>query len=146
MHIQPTVLPSSIASLYLWVSPIILKQLESTKSIGDKGEALACEFLNERGYKLIEKNWKYFRFEVDLIMQKSNEIVFVEVKTRYSDLYGEPWEAVNRAKRQKICTSADAYLRSHQCPLEPRFDIVSIIKKGEKVSIQHIENAFRPEA
>jgi putative endonuclease len=79
-------------------------------------------------------------------MQKENELVFVEVKTRFSDTYGEPWEAVNRSKRQKICTSADAYIRDRSSDLEPRFDIVSIIKNGESVRIQHIESAFRPEA
>jgi putative endonuclease len=119
---------------------------DSTKSIGDKGEELACTFLLERGYQLIEKNWRYFRYEIDLIVQKNNSLVFVEVKTRYSDTYGEPWEAVNRAKRQKICSSADAFIRERQLDLEPRFDIISIIKNNAHVRIQHIEDAFRPEA
>lgn len=126
--------------------PMAQSTPESTKSIGDKGESLACDYLSKRGYSLIEKNWKYFRFEIDLIMEKEGEIVFVEVKTRFSDTYGEPWEAVNRGKRQRICTSADAYLRDKKCTLEPRFDIISIIKNGERVQIQHIESAFRPEA
>jgi putative endonuclease len=118
----------------------------TTKEIGDKGESMACSYLQERGYTLLEKNWRYFKFEIDLIMQQGQEIVFIEVKTRYSDAYGEPWEAVKKGKRQRICISADAYLRRKSTELEPRFDIVSIIKMGERVKIQHIENAFRPEA
>ena len=100
----------------------------------------------ERGYHLIEKNWRYFRYEIDLIVQKDQHLIFVEVKTRYSDNYGEPWEAVNRAKRQKICASADAFIRERQYDWEPRFDIISIIKNNSHVRIQHIEEAFRPEA
>ena len=119
---------------------------DSTKSIGDKGEELACTYLLERGYHLIEKNWRYFRYEIDLIVQKDQHLIFVEVKTRYSDNYGEPWEAVNRAKRQKICASADAFIRERQYDWEPRFDIISIIKNNSHVRIQHIEEAFRPEA
>lgn len=118
---------------------------DSTKGIGDKGEELAAKYLLERGYILIEKNWRYFRYEIDLIVQKDQHIIFVEVKTRYSANYGEPWEAVNRAKRQKICASADAYIRERQLDWEPRFDIISIIKNNAHVQIQHIEDAFRPE-
>ncbi|MEN9640060.1 MAG: hypothetical protein RLZZ262_1929 [Bacteroidota bacterium] len=118
---------------------------DSTKGIGDKGEELAAKYLLERGYILIEKNWRYFRYEIDLIVQKDRHVIFVEVKTRYSANYGEPWEAVNRAKRQKICASADAYIRERQLDREPRFDIISIIKNNAHVQIQHIEDAFRPE-
>ena len=119
---------------------------ETTKQKGDKGEELAAEYLTERGYLIIGKQWRHERYELDLIAQNKTHIVFVEVKTRYSDSYGEPWEAVNKAKRQKICTSADAYIRQFNCEKEPRFDIISILKMDGKCHIQHIEEAFWPMA
>jgi putative endonuclease len=119
---------------------------EKNKEKGDEGEALAATFLEEAGYTIVERNWKYERFEVDLIAQLDNTIVFVEVKTRYSNTYGEPWEAVNKAKRKKICASADAYIQQYDIDHEPRFDIISIIKSDGSCSIVHLEDAFWPMA
>lgn len=117
---------------------------ESTKQIGDEGENIAADFLINKGYSIIERKWKYMRYEIDLIAEKDGSIVFVEVKTRYSNSYGEPWEAVNKAKRKKICASADAYIQQRDIELEPRFDIISIIKSNKEFQIEHIEEAFWP--
>lgn len=122
------------------------KGKESNKEKGDDGENLAANYLEKLGYTILERQWKYERFEIDLIAESGNTIVFVEVKTRYSNDYGEPWEAVNKAKRKKICASADAYIQQHEINHEPRFDIVSIIKDGSKCTIDHIEEAFWPTA
>lgn len=118
----------------------------NNKEKGDKGEAQAVAFLLGKGYTISQLKWKHGKYEVDIIAQQGNYLVFVEVKTRYSDTYLEPWEAVSLAKRKKICISANAYIQSCQTPLEPRFDIVSIIIKGSTQSILHIENAFVPMA
>ena len=80
----------------------------------------------------------------DIIAEKGNEIVFVEVKTRFSEDYGQPWEAVKSDKRRKICNSADQYIRMHQCDQEPRFDIISIVHSNHTTKITHLESAFRP--
>lgn len=119
---------------------------ETTKQKGDKGEAEAAEYLRGIGYEIKAIRWKYERYDLDLIAQNKTHIVFVEVKTRYSDVYGEPWEAVNKGKRKRICISADAYIQQFNVVLEPRFDIVSILKMGERSTIQHIEEAFWPTA
>lgn len=116
----------------------------SNKEKGDKGEALAARYLEEHGYKIIRSQWKYMRYELDIVAENATHVVFVEVKTRYSNYYGEPWEAVNKAKRQKVCLSADAYIRQFNCEKEPRFDIVSIIQHNGKTEILHIEDAFYP--
>jgi putative endonuclease len=118
----------------------------SNKEKGDKGEQKAMIFLMGKGYTISQLKWKHGKYEIDIIAQHGNNIVFVEVKTRYSDAYLEPWEAVSLAKRRKICISANAYIQACQTPLEPRFDIVSIIIKGNNESILHIENAFVPAA
>jgi putative endonuclease len=119
---------------------------ESNKKKGDDGEALAEKFLSERGYQIIARKWRSGRYEVDLIMQTEKNLVFIEVKTRYSNTFGEPWEAVNKGKRSRIMAGADAFLKSTDIDLEPRFDIVSIIKHNGKCAIEHIENAFYPMA
>lgn len=116
----------------------------STKEKGDKGEALAAKYLEEHGFTIIARNWKHARFELDLIAENKTHIVFVEVKTRYSNTYGEPWEAVNKAKRKKICLSADAYIKQFHCEKEPRFDIVSVLHQGKSTEILHIDEAFWP--
>lgn len=114
------------------------------KEKGDKGEELAAAYLLERGYVIIHKKWKHARFEVDLIAEKGDEIVFVEVKLRYSRVYGEPWEAVNKGKQKKIIVGADAYLKQTRSMKEPRFDIISIVEGNGKTEILHIEEAFYP--
>jgi putative endonuclease len=68
----------------------------------------------------------------------------VEVKTRFSKEYGEPWAAVNYSKQRKICKSADYYLRLFRIDAEPRFDIVSIVHAEGKTEITHLEQAFFP--
>jgi putative endonuclease len=121
-----------------------IPQKESSKKKGDKGEDLAAQYLTEKGYSIREKNWIHERYELDLIAETLTHLVIVEVKTRYSDVYGEPWEAVNKAKRKKICKSGDAYIRQFNIEKEPRFDIVSIIKMNGTCRITHIEDAFWP--
>ncbi len=117
---------------------------ESTKQKGDKGEEEAAEYLRGQGYNILEMRWKYERYDLDLVAESKTHVVFVEVKTRYSDAYGEPWEAVNKGKRKRICISADAYIQKNNIEKEPRFDIISILKMGERSTLQHIEEAFWP--
>lgn len=111
---------------------------------GLDGEELAAAYLSERGYMIMHMRWKSGKNEIDIIAQKEKHLVFVEVKTRYSSAYAEPWEAVNSVKRRKICTGANTFIKSSGTELEPRFDIISIIKSNGKCSILHIEDAFRP--
>lgn len=116
----------------------------SNKKKGDWGEKMAAAYLTEKGYEVIKKQWHYSRYEIDLIAQRQNTLVFVEVKTRFSKEYGEPWSAVNLAKQRKICRSADYYLRLFKIDAEPRFDIISIIHAEGKTEIMHLEQAFFP--
>jgi putative endonuclease len=118
----------------------------NNKKKGDKGEELASAYLEKNGYTIIERNWKFSRFELDLIAENATHLVFVEVKTRYSNVYGEPWEAVNKTKRNKICMSGDAYIRQKLSEKEPRFDIVSILQMNGGTQILHLEGAFWPMA
>jgi putative endonuclease len=120
------------------------KSLNRAKGIVGENEAEV--FLQSKGFKIIEKNWSMGKLEVDLIGTFGKYIVFVEVKKRHSKAFREPWEAVNRKKQRNIILAANIYLKKSQTSLEPRFDIVSIVQDGQKIEIEHIEQAFWPMA
>ncbi len=111
------------------------------KESGDYGEALALEFLTKKGYTLLEKNYRYKRAEIDLIMRQANTLVFVEVKARSSVSYGFPEEAVDEKKAALIIEAADHYIYEANWEKAIRFDIVSVILQPH-VAIRHFEDAF----
>ena len=116
-------------------------QISNRKS-GERGEDMALEFLKGKGYILAERNWRHGKCEIDLIMEENNTIVFVEVKLRSTDAFGWPEEAVKKAKQKNLIKAAEEYLFQRQANMEPRFDIISIVMRGEKPEIFHIVDAF----
>jgi putative endonuclease len=113
--------------------------------LGKKGESVAKEYLLKKGFVFLAMNWRFDRYEVDLIMRDKNQIVFVEVKTRSSESYGSPADAVRFDKRRNLIRAAHLYIVSENCSLEPRFDIVAVIeKKNASPNIVHFEEAFIP--
>jgi putative endonuclease len=109
---------------------------------GALGEQLAKEFLVSEGYKILEENWHFHHHEVDLIASKDDFIVFVEVKTRSNIRFGTPESFVDKGKQSRIIASANAYIKMKKITKEVRLDIVSVILKDDKKSVQHIPNAF----
>jgi len=112
--------------------------------IGKQGEELAVKFLQELGYTTMETNWQKHKFEIDIIAKHNKEIVFVEVKTRTTDFFGEPEEAVTTKKQKHLIEGADFYIQENEIDLEARFDVISIIMKTTP-QIKHIKYAFYPE-
>ena len=113
--------------------------------LGEKGEQLARAFLEAADYEILEENWTFGKSEIDLIAYKNAKIIFVEVKTRSSNSFGDPEDFVHIPKQQKMTLAADEYihLMSHQG--EVRFDIISILFNGERDHVlNHIEDAFWP--
>lgn len=109
----------------------------SNKEIGNFGEDVATNFLKEKGYKILEKNFSCKQGEIDIIAKDKKEIVFVEVKTRTNTNYGYPAEAVNVAKQKHIYNSAKYYIHINNLYNEfIRFDIIEIyfIKKNYKIN------------
>ena len=104
-----------------------MKSPESNQAIGAYGEALAERALIEAGYQIIGKNWRYKHCEIDFIAREGEMLVFVEVKARNSDRFGEPYEAVGHGKMRALSRAAQAYLREQRWKGESRFDIVSIV-------------------
>jgi putative endonuclease len=108
------------------------------KKLGKEGEKQARKFLKKNGYKIVKKNYVTPFGEVDIIVKKGDVVAFVEVKTRLSDIFGMPAEAVNKAKQHKYILAAKYFFSRYQIGATVRFDIVEVFK-GQ---INHIENAF----
>ncbi|MEW6468669.1 MAG: YraN family protein [Bacteroidota bacterium] len=113
---------------------------------GSKGEKLARKYLEEKGYLVLETNWRSRKLEIDLIARCGDKLVVAEVKTRSTAFFGEPEEFVTRSKRQNLVKAAHAYLEENGLDLEVRFDIISVIISNGPPSVQHIEDAFYPVA
>ena len=112
--------------------------------LGKKGEEMAQQFLSRKGYKIIATNWRYLKDEIDIIAHHDSFLVIVEVKTRRTNVFGEPEEAVSKKKQKFLVRAADAYVQQKNIEEEVRFDIVSVIVCGTHWQINHIEDAFYP--
>ena len=109
---------------------------------GNEGEQLAADFLVQKGFEIVERNYRYRHSEIDLIIKKSNWLIFVEVKTRSSFAYGYPEEFVDYKKVKKILEGADHYIYKTDWQGNVRYDIVSIMLNRYKPEIVHLEDAF----
>ena len=114
--------------------------------IGAEGEKLAALWLEEKGYSILEKNWRFGREEIDIIARKEEMLVVAEVKTRTGSFFGEPEEFVNVQKQRHLIKAANAYLEQNGLELEVQFDIIGVILTGKNHRINHIEDAFHPVA
>jgi putative endonuclease len=112
------------------------------KNLGREGEELATAFLRQKGYTIIEKNYKTRFGEIDIIAKDSDVFVFVEVKTRTDTTFGHPFEAVNLRKREKIRKVALFFMKKINKEVPARFDILSISMKDGMQQIAHIKDAF----
>ena len=110
---------------------------------GKIGEDIAVSYLEKIGYKILERNFECKQGEVDIIALDKEEIVFIEVKTRASALYGMPKEAVDKTKKKHIYWSAEYYVYTHNLENEPiRIDVIEVYKKKEKFFVNHIKQAI----
>ena len=109
---------------------------------GKAGEDLAAQFLIEKGYQILARNYRFKRSEIDLIAQKDNCLVFVEVKLRTTDAFGYPEEFVNEKKAAKIMEGADQYIYELKWKGNIRFDIVAIRQIKDQTELVQIEDAF----
>lgn len=109
--------------------------------LGKQGEKEAVKYLQKLGYAIIETNWQQHKFEIDIIAQDKNEIVFVEVKTRSTAYFGEPEEAVTLTKQKHLIEGADFYIQENEIDLEARFDVISVIINN-RTEVKHIKEAF----
>ena len=111
---------------------------------GKQGEEIAVKYLMDKGYEILERNWRNRHQEIDIIAKDGKELVIVEVKTRKSNNYGEPDLAVTKQKQRLLIDAANAYIYRYNLDIDTRFDIVSIYFMEGKPVINHIEDAFLP--
>ena len=113
--------------------------------LGFKGEEIARNFLEEKGYVILEQNWRYHHKEVDLVALHDDFLIIVEVKTRSSSQYGYPDEFIGIQKINFLADAACAYAdKLDNDDLEIRFDIISVTIKNKIPSIYHQVAAFHP--
>jgi putative endonuclease len=118
--------------------------MAESHNLGQKGEDLAADHLKKAGYRILSRNWKWGKNEIDIIAENKEYIVFVEVKARNDDFQMHPVTAVTRNKRKSIIWAADGYIQKYNIDKESRFDIITVIRSGEEFKIDHIEGAFYP--
>ena len=116
--------------------------MDNHNKLGIQGENTACNFLICNGYRIVRRNWRHGRIEIDIIAQKDEYIIFVEVKTRFSDRWGNTEDAVTNAKMKRIVEAADFYIRDNDIAMDARFDIIAAVWNGSGFEIDHIEDAF----
>lgn len=115
--------------------------------LGRSGEELAAALLKENGYKILFRNYKTKIGEIDIIAQDNDTISFIEVKTRHSDRFGLPQEAVSYPKQRQISKAAIVYLKDNNLlNKKARFDVVSVVISDGKPKMDLIKNAFELEA
>ena len=117
--------------------------MAESHNLGKKGEDVAADHLRKAGFKILFRNWKWGKHEIDLIAENKDRI-FVEVKTRSDDYQMHPVTAVTTEKQKSIIWAADGYLKKYNIDKESRFDVITIIRKDESYQIDHIESAFYP--
>jgi putative endonuclease len=110
-------------------------------STGFNGEDLAVEHLHQQGYRIVQRNLRMGKAEIDVIARKDGLLVFVEVKTRTNDSFGYPEEFVNRRKQRLILNAADTYIQKIGWQDDIRFDIIAITLSSPP-DLFHIEDAF----
>lgn len=113
------------------------------KLLGELGEQQAASYLQRKGYRILARKFRAKTGEIDIICGERDTVIFVEVKTRRSTIYGFPAEAVNLQKQRKIINTAWCYLTMNRMTSSPlRFDILEVLILKEEVRINHIKNAF----
>ena len=110
---------------------------------GKLAEDLAADFLEKKNYKILARNFRYQKAEVDIIAEFENKIIVVEVKARKTDAFLEPHEAVNKKKIRLIVLASNFFIEENNIEKETRFDIISVLpNESGKLEITHLENAF----
>jgi len=112
--------------------------------LGRRGEELARRHLLLQNMSILTSNYTFRKGEIDVIAMDGQELVFVEVKTRNSNYFGEPYQAVNRTKQRQIIKVANQFIQERKLNYDVRFDIISIVINNHQTKVQHIKNAFTP--
>jgi putative endonuclease len=114
------------------------------QSLGRWGEDRAAEYLQEKGYQILERNIRTEYGEIDLLARHGSTLIFVEVKARSSQAYGHPEESVSAIKQQHMAEAAESYLQAHpEFESDWRVDVIAVTRlPNQPPEILHVENAL----
>jgi putative endonuclease len=121
---------------------------KARKRLGDGGERLAASWLVARGYREVARNWRCAYGEIDVIVEREGELVFVEVKTRRGSSMGSPEEAITPTKRRRLVSAAQMYLIEHDAEQRPyRIDVIAVAlsPEGKLLAIRHYPASVGPD-
>jgi len=119
--------------------------MSKQQSIGTLGENAAVDYLERIGHKILSRNWRFSKAEIDIISMEDNILVFTEVKARSYTFFGAPEESISSYKENLIIDAAHQYMQEIQHDWEIRFDIISIVFDQKKApTITHFKDAFFP--
>ncbi len=110
---------------------------------GTLGEDIAVDYLEKKGYRILERNFRFGRGEIDVVVEDEETLVFVEVKARHSTMFGDPEDAVTEFKRLQIRKIAEGYLFKHHIEQQAcRFDVIAIQFSNSGREVRHFKDAF----
>lgn len=109
---------------------------------GRLGDYIAVEALRKRGYRILIRNYRFGKAEVDIIAQKDSVLAFVEVKWRSNNLFGDPQNFVSKQQQKRLIAAADHYVRSNDLDINVRFDVVTILEKKQIVQSKLSKTLF----
>jgi putative endonuclease len=110
--------------------------------LGKTAENYAALFFQRKGYCILAQNYRFRKAEIDLIVQKNDTIVCVEVKARSYDYYGHPSIFIHKRKQKLLCMAMDHFAQNTPYEAEFRFDILCVYKSHNKWQVEHLKNAF----
>ncbi len=117
--------------------------MAQSHNLGKKGETIACEFLKSLGFKIIARNYRWQKIEVDIIAQNQDYIIFVEVKTRTRRIE-QAMQFIPMSKQNRMVRLADAYIQANEIDKEVRFDLI-IIDVNDNYKLTHYPSVFVPQ-
>jgi putative endonuclease len=109
---------------------------------GKQGEQLAVDYLFGKGYKILARNYRFGKAEIDIIARQGETLAIVEVKSRNTGFLEDIATTINAKKQGLLVQAADQYVQNKDLDVEVRFDVITIVKKGANFEIDHLEDAF----
>lgn len=134
---------ASVAVCFNLVGISIREIMADHNEFGKLAEEMAVKYLEDLKYKILARNYRFMKAEIDIIAEFENELVVVEVKARNSDAFIEPQEAINKKKMRLLISAANDFSENYKYDLNTRFDVITILPDEQnKLEITHIINAF----
>jgi putative endonuclease len=117
--------------------------MNTRQNLGRYGEDRAANYLQDRGYEIIDRNWRSRAGEIDLVARDHDRIVFIEVKTRNGSGYGHPFEAITKEKVSRMRRVVADWCQAKQVSgIQIRLDAISVLISGGRISIEHLKQVF----